>query len=455
LEFRTSLIIVTVLMTIFTSTTSGLNFTASAVDSTMTKITPNPASSPIGKPVTFKATVPDTAISAKITPTGTVSSWSDGGAGGTFSASTCTLTLVTTGVSACTVTYTPAKLGTITISATYSGDSLHAGSSGTSTLTSTLRTTSTTVLPNPASGTLGKPINFKAKVADSSPGTKITPTGTVSWSDGGAGGTFSASTCTLTLVTTGVSACTVTYTPAKIGPITITGTYSGDTNHTGGSGTSSLASNPRSTATTVQINQVSVAVGQTVTIKGKVADSTGGTKITPTGTVSWSDGGAGGTFSASTCTLTLVTTGVSACTVTYTPAKLATITINATYSADTNHMKSSGTSTFTTTLRTSSTSVQPNPASGTLGNTLTFKGRVADSTGGIKSSPIGTVSWSDGGAGGTFGSSTCTLASVTTGVSECTVGYTPAKIGPITITGTYSGDSMHTISSGTSTLTVT
>ena len=74
--------------------------------------------------------------------------------------------------------------------------------------------------------------------------------------------------------------------------------------------------------------------------------------------------------------------------------------------------------------------------------------------------PTGTISWSDGGAGGTFSNSgSCTLDS-----SSCTITYTPSttshvtvtplSVGPVTITAIYSGDSIYDTSSGNSILPV-
>src|SRR2546428_157285 len=179
-----------------------------------------------------------------IPPTGTVS-WSDGGAGGSFNSTSCTLSQYSTSTSTsiCAIIYTPpANTGTVTITGTYSGDSTHKTSSGTSTLTVTLRATKDTILQNTAATIIGLTIDLSAKVLDSSSGTKSIPTGTVSWSDGGAGGTFTSTACTLAQfgTSTSTSICAVTYTPANTGSATITGTYSGDSSHQISSGTSAL-----------------------------------------------------------------------------------------------------------------------------------------------------------------------------------------------------------------------
>jgi hypothetical protein len=106
---------------------------------------------------------------------------------------------------------------------------------------------------------------------------------------------------------------------------------------------------------------------------------------------------------------------------------------------------------------TTSTTVTPNPATTNLDKTISFRARVNDTSSNSATNPTGTVTWSDGGAGGSFSSGSCTLApfNSTTSVSACSMVYTPpVTTGPVTITAIYSGDSIHKASSGTSALTV-
>jgi len=107
------------------------------------------------------------------------------------------------------------------------------------------RSTVTTVTPNPSSVVHGIKITFNARVSDTSAGAKNTPTGTISWSDGGTGGSFSGGgTCILTKASSSVGTCPITYTaPTSTGSATITGTYSGDSTHKIGIGTSTLTVN--------------------------------------------------------------------------------------------------------------------------------------------------------------------------------------------------------------------
>jgi len=104
---------------------------------------------------------------------------------------------------------------------------------------------------------------------------------------------------------------------------------------------------------------------------------------------------------------------------------------------------------------TTTTSVSPSPASATAGTLTSFTATVTDTSTSSPSSPSGTVSWSDNGAGGSFLTGTCTVSSTSSSQSQCTITYiAPLTPGSKTITASYSGDSTHLSSSGTSSLTV-
>ena len=89
-------------------------------------------------------------------------------------------------------------------------------------------------------------------------------------------------------------------------------------------------------------------------------------------------------------------------------------------------------------------------------STITFTVTVTD-LGGSPTTPTGTLTWSDGGAGGTLSDSACALLSSPGEVPKngCAVAYTaPASPGTVTITATYKGDPTHAESSGTAVVTV-
>ena len=106
-------------------------------DATSTSVSCSPGTVAVGTASTCTATVTDTAAATAITPTGTVSFGSSGP--GTFGGNPCILTETSPGVASCSVSYTPGASGmptrSDTITATYGGDSTHADSSETTTVT--------------------------------------------------------------------------------------------------------------------------------------------------------------------------------------------------------------------------------------------------------------------------------------------------------------------------------
>jgi len=331
--------------------------------STSTTVTPNSATSYYNDPVTFTATVSNP-LTSQSAISGTVS-WSDGNVGGTFSSSYCTLNSAS-----CTVTYTPSvnSPSGVTITAYYAGDSTNQSSTGTAYLSVNLdQNTTTTIVANSATYS-NEPDTFTATVTDPL-GSPNAITGTVSWSDSGIGGTFSQTYCTLY-----AASCSVTYTPPVNSPstVTITGTYSGDSTHRASSSSSYLSVNLiHSTTTTVTPNPVTYSAGP-VSLAAVVSDPLSSSNSI-TGTVSWSDNGASGTFSDTYCYTP------TDCTTTYTPnvAYSGSVTITANYGGDSIHAASSGTTTMTSSsitpaTYTTSTNIQTDKTSYNPGNIVTI-----------------------------------------------------------------------------------
>jgi hypothetical protein len=244
-----------------TSNTSTTNSTVvSTPNSTTVTIIPNPAIINQGSQATFTVTVTDTS-SSPTTPTGIIS-WSDGNAGGIFNSSSCTLSSTS-----CTISYTPAANSPsgITITASYGGDSVHSVSTATSTLTiNQLHSTTTTIIPNPATVNRGSQTTFTVTVTDTS-SSPTTPTGTISWSDGNVGGTFSSTSCLLSS-----DSCTISYTPATTtnspNSVTVTATYGGDSAHSGSTSTSQLSMNVLPASLLLTTDQSYYAYGDVVTL---------------------------------------------------------------------------------------------------------------------------------------------------------------------------------------------
>ena len=192
---------------------NGYIFVANWLNNTVTMI--EPAASAQGETITF----------SQSGGTGSVS----------FGSTTCALS----SEGACSVSVTALTIGSVTIEASYAGDSNYGPSSGTFSLTIASKT-STSVVCTPSPVNSGIATLCKATV------TGMSPTGTVSWSTSGQG-VFSTDSCTLSAS----GSCSVSYTPSSsTSPVTITGAYNGDANNFASSGTFSLKVNPTTTTTT-------------------------------------------------------------------------------------------------------------------------------------------------------------------------------------------------------------
>ncbi len=185
----------------------------------------NHASVVVGATITCKATVRGTGSSA---PTGGVA-WSSSGAG-MFSSASCDLSRHRS-YGTCSVKFTPTAAGSsVTLTATYGGDSNNAPSAGNYGLGVTMKATKTAVSCTPKSAVAGSTITCTAEV------TGYSPTGEVSWSQSGAGSvSFSSTACTLSQGT-----CSVTMTGSTGGHVVIAAVYMGDPNNQGSSRTAKL-----------------------------------------------------------------------------------------------------------------------------------------------------------------------------------------------------------------------
>jgi len=226
--------------------------TSGFVDGTATKVTPNPASVAIGSTIVLTATVNDTNTSSPTAPLGNIT-WTDAGGGGSLSPSVCNLTSVDAKRSSCSSTYTPSRMaGPVPIYVRYAGDAGHSPSYGHSVLSVYVGLDPTSLVVTPAVGSIlaGKTIRFTASVVDNAePPSPVS--GSVSWSDGGAGGSFSPSSCSISSNSI-TGSCQSTYkTPSIPLTATIKANYSGDIGHYASAGTTSLPIIPSTIAYTV------------------------------------------------------------------------------------------------------------------------------------------------------------------------------------------------------------
>src|SRR5205814_1316278 len=157
-----------------------------------------------------------------------------------------------------------------------------------------------------------------------------------------------------------------------------------------------------------------------------VADTAGGTKSAPVGTVGFSISGgpAGSSSSVTPCALAPSSGSSSSCTVMFSADKPGNYTITASYTPAPGsvHAGSSGTDMVQVIARSTQTTLDC-PPSTPANSPLTCTVTVQDTASGTKSPPVGTVSFtiSGGPAGSTSSVTPCALGPTTTSSSSCTV----------------------------------
>lgn len=269
-----------------------------------------------GSSVTFTTTVAPLVSSAG-TPSGAVTFYD-----GTTNLGTVALS------SALTATYSTSSLsiGSHSITAAYSGNSIFAGSASgilVETIVAPTTIATTTTLSSSANPqVVDSSVTFTATVSES-PAGSVAPTGTVSFFDGAAklGTSALTSNLTATFVTSSLA----------LGSHSITASYSGDTNFSGSTSgvlvESIVQPTPTATATTISSSANPQALGASVTFTATVKPSSSAAP-SPTGSVEFFDGATALGKSNLTSNLTA----------TYTTSSLAlgNHSITAAYSGDTN-----------------------------------------------------------------------------------------------------------------------
>ena len=362
--------------------------------------------------------------------------------------------------SAASVSISTLAVGTHAVTATYSGDTNNTGGTGTlaggQVVNSANAGVSVASSLNPS--TYGQSVTFTATINGENglvkgrkPGKNgVKPmdvSGTVSWSDSNGPLTCTESGSSTTTVTSGnpgTATCT-TSALAVAASDTITGAYSGDSNHNAGSGTVSQevdASNGNvavtSSANPSTYNQ-SVTFTATITGDNGLAKRKGAKPRDVTGTVSWSantgcaDSTVSGYPGVATCTTTSLAVG--------------TDTVTASYGGDANHNAGSGSVSQEVDPSNGSVSVVSSLNPSGYGQSVTFTATVTSASGtlrhrnGVKPQDVtGTVSWS-----ANTGCADSTVSGYP-GVATCTT--TTLAAGTDTVTASYGGDTNHDAGSG-------
>jgi large repetitive protein len=315
-------------------------------------------------------------------------------------------------------------VGTYTATATYAGDVNY--SSATANLaipqvvTKVPTTTTLVAVPNPALS--GQPVQIIATVAPNSG--KVTPTGTVTFTD-----TFNGQTVTLgpgTLNANGVA--TLTTSTLAAGTHSIVATYGGDAdNATSTSQPLSLVINLATTSVVVTAAPDPAIVDTTITFTATVAGNAG----TPTGSVTFTANPGGGGPVVPLGTAPLNAGGVA--TVTNSTLAPGTYQIIAVYNGDTNNAPATSAAvTETVTLIPTTTGLSTASSGGVDSQTTLIA--IVQNSGAVGPPPTGTV---------TFTSGTTTVGTAPLNASGVATLTPNLQVGNYNIVAAYGGDALH------------
>jgi hypothetical protein len=342
-----------------------------------------------------------------VVPTGSVQV-SDG-------SNVCTAAL-TSGAGGCSIEETA---GGYSITASYGGDTNYSNATGTGSETVGLGLPAVTVTPS-AGATTGL-VSYGVSVAG--PAGAVVPTGSVQVSDG-------SNVCTAAL-TSGAGSCSIA---EGAGGYSLTGTYSGDGNYSGATGTASetVAQAIAVVKGAAPANAVAGDLSFAVTVAGSSS------AIVPTGTVLVSVLDVPG---SPTCTITLAA-GAGNCPLFLTPAKY---TVKFTYSGDPNYLAPTPplvSETVGFAPESVSVTANVNPATAKANGKVKVAYTVTVTGESDLPDPTGSVLVAD-----ETGAS-CSIPSITAGVGTCSF---IEVFGTHTVTATTSGDGDYNFGTGTTT----
>ena len=203
------------------------------------------------------------------------------------------------------------------------------------------------------------------------------------------------------------------------------------------------------TTTSLACSPTSIAAGQATLCTTTVTGSGH-----PTGSVGLATDGRG-SFGPPTCTLHPLGGNQAACSASYTPTAVGTGThkLTATYSGDASNPPSNGSTAVGVQPTASRTSVACTPSTVLTGTSSTCAATVSGPVG--AAAPTGQVAFATG-SSGSFSPTACALVAGAGASASCSVSYTPAAVqtGSHKLYANYAGDASHTVSHGSTTLTV-
>ena len=328
---------------------------------TMTAVSSSTPSNVYGQTAVVTATITPTA-SAGVSPSGTVT-FADGSSPlGTVEVST------TGGLTTASLDTSSLGEGAHFVTATYSGDPTFATSTTATALIVKVAEAPTTVTVSDAStrSVVGQTVVFTASITSPASGV----TGTVQFADDGdliGSGAVSGGQATFAISS------------LALGGHHITALYEGDDNFVGGSSTNTVTQtvDPSPTSTGVTSAHDPGLVGQTIAYTATVTVPAPGSG-TPTGTVSFSDGGSP-IAGCQGLALAPAPPLVATCPQAY--DSIGQQDITASYSGDTNFTASAGAMTEALSPVSTTTTLAPSPAASTSGQSVTLTATVSPDIG--------------------------------------------------------------------------
>ena len=318
--------------------------------------------------------------------------------------------------------YTPnTTLGTQTITATYNGSDKYNSSTNTTKITVKKINTKLSVKASNTTPVNSTPINITVTLTDVD-GNKLS----------GQNVTITVGGKTFNVKTNASGVATQSYTPTKVETQTITATYKGDSKYVNTTASTSITVKKTDTKLAVKVSNTTPVNSTAITITATLTDASGNKLANQNITINVG----GKTFTNKTNTNGVVTQS-------YTPTKVETQTITATFKGDSKYNNSTATTNITVTKINTKLAVKASNTSPVLNASINITATLTDASGNKLSGQNVTL---------TIGGKTYTVKTNSNGVAIQS--YTPTKVETQKITATYNGDSKYTGSTATSNITV-
>ena len=337
----------------------------------------------------------------------------------TVAGKTFTVKTNTNGVA--TQSYTPTKVETQTITATYKGDSQHNNSTATANITVKKLNTKLAVKASNTAPVLNTSINITATLTDAS-GNKLANQNV----------TLSVAGKTFNVKSNSNGVATQSYTPVKVETQTIKATYKGDSKYNNSTATTNISVKKLNTKLAVKASNTSPVLNTSINITATLTDASGNKLANQNVTLSV----AGKTFNVKTNS-----NGVA--TQSYTPTKVETQTITATYKGDSQHNNSTATANITVKKINTKIDLKVSNSTPVNNTTITITATLTDTNNNKLANQHITLNVN----GKTY--------NVTTNKDGVvTMSYTPTKVETQTITATFKGNGQNNNSTATTKITV-